>query len=1390
MAKQTSRMYGIKVKEKVNYYEFGANDGFITLFYLSDVGSGAWQIKAGKHDGTNPKSDVEWWYNGSKYDPGDIIETFNDGDILTLHILESHTDVTPYTNYMYDIFGNASENIQYGNKDVVYKVMPGSSTYSCKVTKMENGITVSSKEFTSEDILQYKNSFSMLYPVYNMKFDWHGMDPSSGYPQMSFQAISDSNYIKYNGNTKTKGETINTWQAIGFTGFEVTDDTNKNTAQSSTADAVPSIHLCKRIGGAQICVANKDKKTIFSDVFYDHKDAYYNGHYHKAMFLVYDNPGVADCWKKKLDGLALTYARPYWFLMTTRAGIEYNNRTYEARKLIRSWSPSDSVNMTLKETISRTKEKVEVDIYDKFVYFISEQNGTDQIVIDYKQIVPTDDGEGGYYNDYRDVEVKTISSVDEQPVNYKKLKFELKNGTWTIYSKSTHIVFNGITYKSGKQLIAFPLQGAVDITVYDESDKYQTQYEHIVYDVEQLENVDSVTVKKQIVTQVQDEQGHSHKEYVDLDSTTFDSSSSTVRFQNIEFRRNGTTWTIYSKCGYIKYNGRTYYNNRSILSFAVSEAIHIEIADESDKYIIKEVITYVVKTPDSDITVGYSLHTSETALTMKIVKTSGDKEEPWVTVNFYEAIYQPFMHDDISLMFDTTEMKWELYSNNDNLYYNGTNYKKGDKLGEWPYRQIVKIGNIIVTHENHDAIQISKTSLANGKLIKNEDVDEDIAWHDSESVDFHISYSYAKGIWVIKAVHDCWCDGIKYTEGQIIKQFKTKVYIEPFSILCQYQDDPESPIYTNIVYGLSINITPDGITSITIDSAGHNSVTYSDKDISHGQGVDLIVTKQDARSMYGYIWQKEETPPPPVWVYFILAIIQVSESWSRRDYGSLWYINNINVLDLKVKKDLSYYSWQWYRYELFDYKESFLNRIFIQDIYFTDVTQILICDNITDNDPNFIEYTLGSNLKIVGILNKSTIICISKYYYTEETFVYHQYTLFEDGTSRSTYDVENDNEEFIYDIHRTYYNGNILFNIFGQSGNLLVQTRWREGQDWKWWLFYPYQNIVETIDNNLTNWNQFIQSISWSNIPVNPQPSDIGSKRSRYEIFSVSDNDNNGGRTEECRQFFYNNKIYMYRKVISVQYELYGYEYYGRWYYSERYVENSETIYYKLIVYDVITGNDYLYDIDPTSLYLDYPAVGDNGYIGYHNYSYHPNEYYRFFGGGYYKWRNLGIYFVARLYGNYNPQSYFTDKYSELNKYGIFKLNEETYDVELVKEMASDSYIMINKWNPSTEEFDGQLKFYYFNGILDEETGWIVPIDPDAYSIFRESPNYAEPAIEQVTHIDVNNIPSSMNNGILIRYSTTVSGVSGYYMYIYFDNPYFNASPGNFCMLIHSGNVN
>lgn len=810
MAKQTSRMYGIKVKEKVNYYEFGANDGFITLFYLSDIGSGAWQIKAGKHDGTNPKSDVEWWYNGRQYSAGDTIETFNDGDIVTFHILESHVDTTPYVNYMYDIYGNAGENIEYGNKEVFYRILPSPvSQYACKVYMFENGMVKSTKEFTSEDIVKYKQTYSQivdnpLYPVYNMLFDWHGADPHSGYPQMSFQAISNSNYIKYNGNTISKNETIKTWQAIGFTGFEVKDDTNKYTAQKKTAEALPIVQLCKRIGGAFICQATKDKKNIFSDVFHDHKDVYYNGHYHKAMYLVYDNPGVDGCWKRNVGSLALTYAYPYWFLMSIKAGIEYGGRTYEARKLIRSWKPSDSVDMTLKEKESRAKENN-----------------------------------------------KDINKV--------------------------------------------------------------------VYDITKTANVDSITV---IMQEIDD-----NRQYTDLDTRTFTSAESPVTFHNIQFKFETTKWTIISKCGYIRYNGRTYPNNRTILSFNLDEDVHIEIGDETNKYFVETEITYIVKTPNTDVSAIYSVHTSEMEKTLKLVKQIGDKEEPWVTVRFYEAMYIPVEYDDISVRFDNTAMKWELYSNSDNLYHDGTNYKKGTLLSEWPYNVFAKIGNIVVTHENHEALEVTKIEKSNTNKVSNQNIDEDIGWHKADSIDFHISYNYTNSVWTLRSVKDCWMNGIHLMNGDIIKQWKTGSFVDEFTFLFAYHDDEDHPeLITNVIYHVSAAVDFKKVTTVSVSLYGHPTESFSDKDISKGSETNFLFTKQDARSMYGYIWQKEEEPPVPTWDIFDFIVF-------RDDYWNTRYVRIKVENNELVWEHGTLLSWAAYAY---CYGLGLFNNVYLNECYLSN----------------------------------------------------------------------------------------------------------------------------------------------------------------------------------------------------------------------------------------------------------------------------------------------------------------------------------------------------------------------------------------------------------------------------------------------------------------------
>lgn len=1041
MAQQTSRMYGVKVKEKVNYYEFGdAGTGKqITLSYENKV----WTVKAGgKQD---PSVDVSWFRDGNEYHKGDTIVTFNDGDEVTYHIMEQDRSETPYINLMYDIFGNMAMNVEYGNKDVYYRIVPGTKQYSCKVYEFVNGIIHSSKEFTSEDIVNYKKIYkdlkaNPLYPVYNMLFDWHGMNPESGYPQMSFEAISNSNYIKYNGNTKNKGVTINVWQAVGFLGFEVTDDTNKHQAKKMSKEDSPDVKLVKRHGGLTVQEATKNNKTIFSDVMYDHKDAYYNGHYHDAMYLVYDNPNVDGCWRKKFNSIALTYADPYWFLMTTAAGVEYGGRTYEAQKLIRTWKPETSVNMTLKETISRRKAIPDNENYDKFIYHVVEEEGSDAVFVYYNQIVTVEDEEGIHDEQ---VQIDSVGFTSSQaPVTYKHISFKIKNGSWTIFSGNQYITYEGKEAKTNQALKSFPIRGAINIEIGDNSDKKGAAADKFVYDVEEIGGNDSITVKFQQVANQRDPEGHSRKTYIDLDQRTFTSGDSPVTFRNIQFKASNGKWTIYSKCGYIKYNGRMYPNNRSILSFAISEAIHIEIADESNIYEIKEQRIYNIKTPNSEVIVGYSIITSEMTRALKLVKMSGDKEEPWVTVNFYEAMYKPYVYDDISVRYDAKETKWELYSNSDDLYLNGTNYKLGSKIGEsWSYYTFVRLTGITVVHTNNEALQASVQIIKDGKVVKNVDIDEDIGWYDPEDLDFHLGYSYAKGLWVFRAIHNCWVDGINYSTGSVIKSFKTRLNVDQFTMMFRHYDDEEHPdIPTNVLYYITTSVDPfSGVTTVDINCPGHGSNSYSDKDTSKEADKAYTFTKQDAKSMYGYIWKRfgGPTPPPSIDIYEILIPITYSDY-----YG---YENNI----VGITRNLDEISSTWHNTSSINAGLDFMGKVSTRIYYSASITgngRSLLFANLNGSEWDEVDgFDPGA---IIGLINMTTAVVYN--YVTERIQVYNVF-------SSARKSIDNDSSESIS-------NRSSLELIDASSiSNVVLKG------SWSGWDFFIYDFETNSITDHISD---------------------------------------------------------------------------------------------------------------------------------------------------------------------------------------------------------------------------------------------------------------------------------------------------------------------------------
>ena len=930
MGKQTSRMYGIKVKEKINYYDFGD----ICISFENNV----WTVKAGFHDSkTTTYHDVSWWLNGVEYGQGDTIVTFNEGDEVVYKIMEQHTDTVPYVNYFYDIYGNASENVEYGNKEISYRITGnGGDTYSFKIYTLENGIIKSTKVIRYKDIQKNKELFDKdALSVYNMLVKWHGMNPESGYLQMSFELISNSNYISdLVGNAYPKNVMISNFQADNFLGLALKDDTNKHEAKRVDKDVLPSVKLIKRLGGSTICEATKDKKTIYSDKFYDHMDVYYNGKWHDAMYLVYDSPQEEGCWVGKGDkligttDLALTYADPYWFLMTLKSGIEYGGNTYEAKKLIRVWKPETVVNMTLKRVTSRNKYKVTKDDYETIIYGIETVVGEGSLVLT-KSETANDDSTTLYPSDC--------------PTDFYGLTIDIDGNDWVIISKDGHIKYNKKTYGKNSQIVSFNRNDDIHITMDDDGNRYQAQkeikanYETILYYIQMSSANPDVTVTKQIMTEnTNTESGKTEKVYTDIESRTITPSDSPCTFYNIQFKINNaqTVWTVYSKCRYISYGGRNYPINRSIIDLPTNEDVTIEIKDESNKYEVQQTCTYYIKTPDADTTVDYEIHTAENTLDMKIVKTDGETEEPWVTVKFYEAMYAPFEFEDVSLKFYNNTMEWELFSNSDKLYYRGTLKKKGESLGTWRYADIVKFDSIVVTHPNTEALEIKTKFTSTSSFVRNDEVDASIDWSGfDEEEDFHLSYNPGTGLWTIKNGNKiAYHSGLQYMSRQVILQFKTKTIVEDFDIA--YREPDEHGVYTYKIYHISSDIDIKGITSVNVSLSGHNSETFFDKNLNGEYDTTRLLTKDAAKSLYGYIWKRDRGPgptPPSQDPDIIIYVTYASYSSGSGVRGRLLGITNSANFTVQTLIDRTGSS---SNYPSIRYAKG--NRLYVNPLYYTD----------------------------------------------------------------------------------------------------------------------------------------------------------------------------------------------------------------------------------------------------------------------------------------------------------------------------------------------------------------------------------------------------------------------------------------------------------------------
>ena len=660
-----------------------------------------------------------------------------------------------------------------------------------------------------------------------------------------------------------------------------------------------------------------DNKSILDSfkVLHTHVKVYYNGKWHDKMYLVYDNPSVAGCWMKKVGAIALTYADPNWFLMSTQSGVEFGGRTYESHKLLKTWSGEDSVNLLLKYSTSKKRNlpNPDVDKFDKLVYDVQ----------------------------------------------------------------------------------CFAPDGKVILT----------------YEVNQ----------------------------VPQDSITFYPADSPVIFHNIEFRAN-TNWTIISKCGFIKYDGKTYKNNRSIVSIGFDENLHIEVQDQSNIYEINKTTYYSIKS-ERVVSTTYKVWTAQISKTLKVEKTVNGIAEPWHTIHYYDGLMDPLQVDDLIFEFDGILARWYLRSNNDMLYSDGVNYKKGEIIANWSYKENVHFNNIMSLIDSTDGIELTTRSTGDVQYLGN-DLDE---VYDEGILICHDSI---KEKWELKSVNDrTYYMGMQFLEGQVIRSFKDGLVIEEFSILVQKEVEGEQ---VNVLYQCYTDV--DIINDIT--TLHVNGGSWNNKGLDE-DNVTITLTKENCKSMYGYIWSRYgegPTPPPKDYDYDVVAINLDSSVNGYR------YIAEISTtFGARIAKKV-YYSQYYNIINTGDYWETarlgdvaYLISRFSNSLYFrgfvnsgTDLT----FSQISSNPPSGYMVSIN-NVVMIFKVEGNTSLTVSKYTY--DKYLYNQQdvdteTYTDETPYLGTYRcIEETNESLIFESNvtpfRYLFEGNYYYLVEISKDSLAIIDR-------------------------------------------------------------------------------------------------------------------------------------------------------------------------------------------------------------------------------------------------------------------------------------------------------------------------------------------------------------
>lgn len=621
-------------------------------------------------------SDIDYLeYNGATYQKKNTIASWPQYEDIQI-------DITDWSTYEPTKMENNYKKIQVSSK----KGAPSTVIFS----KIDGNVVAATKEVTLAELQAYKASHDNkpMKIFENILFDY----------SYRFLVISNSEYLRYEEFPKYSGEVIEAWYTNEYVDFEVYDYSlnYENTMEKDDIYVVQLEYLkyesdpyghgyytnpdVKDPDDPTKSLPNPWKVTkdkVYYDVCWDHLEMYYNGHYHDAAWLVYDNPNEGH---KKFGKIAISYCEPFWVLITCVDGVVWNGTAYKGKKLLKMWKKDEAVNLTMSyKKYRKVQSSAKRKDFDEIKYIIETAESNNTITVE-KRI-----------NDLVDDTIVFDPETD-CPVTFHTIRFGFQNGKINLYANGDYVRLGSTSYRKNKLMTSWELSEKVYFAVTDISNQYEVE-KTITYEIK----TEQVTVTDFEVETNPDKSVSLYKMIYGEPS-----GEETVRYYDamydggyvyekllISFDPAPMMWSLISQSDDIYIENVNYPNGTIIATWAYGESFQLSgighITDSDSQIRLTSTEVDSKKSYETEIEhVTYPEFSIVTQSNYSLNVTNDQAGSTPTTINI-RSFDAPVLFYGLKFLYDSTYGGWILKSDRDDIYYNGENYKKGKEISKWLY---------------------------------------------------------------------------------------------------------------------------------------------------------------------------------------------------------------------------------------------------------------------------------------------------------------------------------------------------------------------------------------------------------------------------------------------------------------------------------------------------------------------------------------------------------------------------------------------------------------------------------------------------------------------------------------------------------------------------------